>query len=220
MGFKPSDELEPGSSRPIGTLKELQKLGINTMRNASCSRPGPDNAGCTHYPCPLLREMQAKGIPTPQNVAYAVVKSNGNRKMDSMPCFDYMQNMAGMHPAIGTCEVLGYGGTGVAIKVRESDVDPANPRAVVKRLADYQVPAFPRPSDSQTDKMEAMEMRRHIARLRSDRIMGDMSELPTDDDAVVAPESETEVAEDMFDEPEPVRQMSKRVRRQAEAAEG
>lgn len=161
--------MDPGSSEPIGTLKEIKKLGLSPLKHATCSRQGPRNRGCQHFdhpefgPCPILALLNARHRPGPERVAFARVKSPTRWKQDATDCFNYMSYIAHDDPKNGIARIIGLGGD-VTIRRRSSvvvDPDAKHPMSRFKLLPE-RIERFPRPNESMSESAEVTAMAREM----------------------------------------------------------
>ena len=161
--------MDPGAPDPIGTLKEIKKLGLPALKYGSCSMPSKTNRGCSHYdhpengPCPIRAMLRERARPGPENVGFARVKSPKVWKMDATQCFNYMRFVANDDPRNGIAQVLGIGGD-YYIKRRTTQLlDKDNPKSKsVFKLERELVPKFARPDVSMNEQGEVTKLAREM----------------------------------------------------------
>ena len=91
----------PKTTDPLGTLDELQALGVSSARYGSCSVPGPDNVGCPYLgpkakrPCefPYAGKHSSEGGGPHHHGVYIRDSSTGSSNVQCMACFHYMANV-------------------------------------------------------------------------------------------------------------------------------
>lgn len=162
------NSMDAGSADPIGTLQEVRGLGLPPVKYGSCSKPGPNNRGCSHFdsethgPCPVLQLCRAKGRKGYENVAFIRMLAPTVMKQDACKCHQYMDTLAHADPRSGVNHIIGLGGDSV-IKRRVTVLDQKNPNAPAKTmLVVEKVPALPRPGESMSDRLANLTLAREM----------------------------------------------------------
>ena len=158
-----------GSEKPVGTLDELNDLGMDNTRFGSCSMRTNSNKGCPWFRQCRFRDFRdhVGNKLAPANVAVRIVLSpvdGGAADTKIMPCFDYygsgLHNRQRQSSETGEIiKVIAFEGDGK--KVRSRITARAHPKPVPGCLScakgecykrapgvdEGEVPKFPRPRE-------------------------------------------------------------------------
>lgn len=199
------NSMDPGAPDPIGTLKEIKKLNLPTVKYASCSAPTQGNRGCRHFddplhgPCPIRALLRERARPGPENVGFARVKSPKVWKMDATTCFHYMSFVAHDDPKNGISQVMGLGGDYYIKRRTTQPIDKDNPKSLSKFVLHRElVPRFPRPDVSMQEHSEVTKMAGEMIRAENRSTLSTLlGGANVTDEGVEDDEVEVDVSDDL-----------------------
>lgn len=123
------------SVNPVGTIEELEALGLDVARFGSCApTKGPIGGAPTVMGCPFYNPKNSKSakctLPCknkgPENVKVRILKSNGKRLERAMPCYEYYRDIYPENKINGgdVSRVVGIAGEGKELTYEAKETMP------------------------------------------------------------------------------------------------
>jgi hypothetical protein len=190
----------PLHSTPVGTLQEIEDLGLNKEQYGTCSEPDQSrNVGCRFYrTCKFRRAKDG-----PMNKGVRIIRRVGERVSvieRVMPCFVVHQTKTMIAGLDGILKVIAEEGEFIKMKLSEHKYkDQPKSSVFTTALKDFEVKKFARPADPGSEFLDEAYLSQlreeetdHIERERELEVLGVDPELRTDADeeqrVVIPPE--------------------------------